>query len=103
MKLHLFIELGRQCHARAEYLKGKLAQVPGLELPYGAPTFNEFVVRRTKGDAAPMLAAMQAKGILAGVDLGRWDPALKDRFVVAVTERHTRGDLDRLVEALGAA
>ncbi len=98
-----FVELGRQCHARAEYLKGKLAQVPGLELPYSGPTFNEFVVRRTKGDAAPMLAAMQAKGILAGVDLGRWDPALKDRFVVAVTERHTRADLDRLVEALGAA
>src|SRR5213078_39112 len=38
-----FVELGRQSHARAEYLKGKLAQVPGLEIPYSAPTFNEFV------------------------------------------------------------
>lgn len=98
-----FIELGKQCLSRAEYLKGRLAQVPGLELPYSGPTFNEFVVRRKSGDAAPLIAAMQARGILPGVDLARFDPALKDRFVVAVTERHTRADLDRLVDALADA
>ena len=96
-----FVELGKQCHSRAEYLKGKIGKLPGFELPYSAPTFNEFVVRRTQGDAAPLLAALQARGVLAGVDLGRFDASLKDRFAVAVTERHTRADLDRLVEILG--
>ncbi len=95
-----FVELGKQCFSRAEYLKGRIAALEGYELPYAGPTFNEIVVRRKKGDAAPLLASLQAKGILAGVDLGRFFPQLKDRFAIAVTEQHTREDLDRLVDAL---
>ncbi|GAC1393597.1 MAG: hypothetical protein NVSMB47_01150 [Polyangiales bacterium] len=98
-----FVALGEQCHARAEYLKGKIAALPGFELPYSAPTFDEFVVRRKGGDAAPLLAAVQARGVLAGVDLGRFHADWSDRFVVAVTERHTREDLDRLVAVLADA
>ena len=98
-----FVELGKQCLSRAEYLKSKIAALPGLEIPFSTPTFDEFVVRRKKGDAAPLLAALHARGVLGGVDLGRFNAAWKDRFVVAVHEGHTKPDLDRLVSALAEA
>jgi glycine dehydrogenase subunit 1 len=43
---------------------------------------------------------LEHDGIVAGFDLGRVDARYKDRLLVAVTERHTRADLDRLVAAL---
>ena len=59
------------------------------------------MVRREEGKAAPLLAALAAKGVLAVVDLGRFFPERDHEFLVAVTERHDRAALDRLVEALG--
>ncbi|GAB5550094.1 MAG: aminomethyl-transferring glycine dehydrogenase subunit GcvPA [Sandaracinaceae bacterium] len=95
-----FEQVGRLCLSRAEYLKQKIDGLERFSVPGGAPTFNEFVVRREEGKAAPLLAALAAKGILAGVDLGRFYPERDQEFLVAVTERHDRASLDRLVEAL---
>ncbi len=94
--------LGRLCLSRAEYLKAKL-HAAGYVRAFASPTFNEFVVRCPGGrKSATVLAGLARQDILAGVDLGRWYPALDDCFMVAVTERHTRADLDRLVTALTA-
>jgi glycine dehydrogenase subunit 1 len=93
-------QLGALCLSKSEYLKAALVGA-GFELPFAAPTFNEFVVRRRGGGkAGPMLAALAAHKILGGVDLGRFYPELDDCFLVAVTERHSRAELDRFVEAL---
>ncbi len=95
--------LGRLCLSRAEYLKTAL-RAAGYETRFAAPTFNEFAVRCPGGrKAATVLAHAQSHGVLAGVDLGRWYPAMDDTFLVAVTERHGRADLDRLVAALSTA
>ena len=95
-----YTELGTLCLSKAEYLKTALRGA-GFELPHAAPTFNEFVVRRKGGGKAmPMLAALAAQKIHGGVDLGRWYPEMDDCFLVAVTERHTRADLDRFIDAL---
>ena len=103
-----FLEVGRSCLAKSEYLKKALIETGKFSLPYSAPTYNEFVVRRNEGAAAPLLAALAAKGILGGVALARWFPPAapgtghdKD-FLVAVTERHSREDLDRFVAALSS-
>lgn len=98
-----FEEVGRICLSSAEYLKGRIAALDGYELPHAAPTFNEFVVRRKEGAAAPLLAALAAQGVLAGVDLGTFDEARSHDFLVAVTELHDRAELDRLVDALASA
>jgi glycine dehydrogenase subunit 1 len=93
-------QLGRLCLAKSEYLKGALREA-GFEVPFASPTFNEFVVKRKGGGkTAPMLAALAAQKIFGGVDLGRWFPEMDDCFLVAVTERHTKADLYRFVEAL---
>ncbi len=95
-----YTQLGALCLSKSEYLKGALRGA-GFEILFSAPTFNEFVVRRKGGGkAAPMLAALAAQKIFGGVDLGRWFPEMDDCFLVAVTERHAKADLDRLVDAL---
>jgi glycine dehydrogenase subunit 1 len=97
-----FIEAGRQCLSRAEYLKGKIAGLPGYSLVYRTtPTFNEFAVRVRGGDATRVVDALEPHGFLAGFDMGRVDPAKRDHLLVAVTERISRDELDAFVAALG--
>ncbi|MGO8992278.1 MAG: aminomethyl-transferring glycine dehydrogenase subunit GcvPA [Polyangiaceae bacterium] len=99
-----FIEVAKQCLAKAEYLKKALVATGAWELPYSAPTFNEFVVRSKRGPVAPLVAKLASgapTGILAGIELARFDRARDRDLLVCVTERHSRADLDRLVSALG--
>lgn len=95
-----FVEAARQCLAKTEYLKAGIAKLQGYALAHDAPTFNEFAVRVRGGDASVVVRALADARILAGLDLGRVDATRKDQLLVAVTERHTRADLDRFVRAL---
>jgi glycine dehydrogenase subunit 1 len=95
-----FVEAARQCLAKAEYLKSKIAGLEGYALRYKAPTFNEVTVSVRGGDAGALVSALFAHDVVAGFALGRVDPARKGELLVAVTERHSRDDLDRLVAAL---
>ncbi|MDQ6894875.1 MAG: aminomethyl-transferring glycine dehydrogenase subunit GcvPA [Acidobacteriota bacterium] len=95
-------EVAEQSHAKAEYLKGQIAKLPGYRLPDSGHTFNEFVVAAPR-PAAPLLLALARGGILAGVPISRWDASRPAEFLVAVTEMNTRGEMDRLVSALGQA
>ncbi len=98
-----FIEVGTQCLAKARYLRSEILKLPGYAAGFGpAPFFNEFAVQVRGGDASKICRKLEAQGIIAGFDLGREDPAHKDRLLVAVTEKHRREDLDRLVRALAA-
>jgi glycine dehydrogenase subunit 1 len=97
-----FVEAARQCLAKAEYLKKAIAGLDGYALPYRAPTFNEFVVRVRGGDAKKVCDTLAAREIIPGFDLGRVSADRKGELLIAVTERHTRADLDRLVEALAS-
>jgi glycine dehydrogenase subunit 1 len=47
-----FDQAARLCLSSAEYLKTRLAALPGVSLPFSAPTFNEFVVRTPQAGAA---------------------------------------------------
>ena len=95
-----FDAAARICLSRAEHLKQALVATGKVTLPYAAPTFDEFVVRRTRGTAAELLTALEGEGILGGVDLGTFDPAWKSDLLIAVTEKRTPADLDRLVAAV---
>ena len=97
-----FRQAGDLCLRNSEYLKGRIRALANYSLPMSAPTFNEFVVRRGDGNAAPLLATLAASSnILAGIDLAPFGGAASD-FLVAVTEKHNRADLDRLVDVLAA-
>jgi glycine dehydrogenase subunit 1 len=92
-------EVALQCHAKAQYLKGEIARIPGFRIPYAAPTFNEFVVEAPE-DAAPLLSRLAARKILGGIALSRYRAADARRFLVAVTEMNVRAEMDQFVAAL---
>jgi glycine dehydrogenase subunit 1 len=92
-------ELGETCMALAAYAKERLVDA-GLELAFpDRPTFREFAVR-TGRNAREALAAARANGVNAGYPLGRDYAGLDDALLVAVTEKRTVEEIDRLVEAL---
>jgi glycine dehydrogenase subunit 1 len=98
---HGLRELGETCMALGAYAKERLTAA-GLELAFPEKaTFKEFAVRtgRNAGDA---LAQARARGIYAGYPLGRDYPGLDDTLLVAVTEKRTTEEIDRLVEALAS-
>ena len=98
-----FVEVGKQCLAKARYLRSEILKLPGYAAAFApAPFFNEFAVKVRGGDAQQVCQKLEAQGIIAGYDLGRADRAHQDRLLIAVTEKHRREDLDRLVRALSA-
>ena len=60
-------------------------------------------MRVSNGSAASIAGKLVDDGIIAGIALGRFDPAFSDILLIAVTETHTKADLDRLVAALAGA
>jgi glycine dehydrogenase subunit 1 len=99
-----FTEIAEVCLAKTRYLRERILKLPGFSARFGdAPFFNEFAVRVPHGDASKLCARLEQQGIIGGLDLGRVNPALKDALLVAVTEKHTRADLDRFVSALETA
>lgn len=99
-----FVAVAEQCLSKAHYLHGRILGLSGYAAGFAdAPFFNEFAVKVRGGSAAALCRKLEAEGIIAGFDLGRVSPAWKDRLLVAVTELHTKADLDRLVGALEKA
>lgn len=93
--------LGELCVRRAHYLADGMTALPGAAPMYGGPFFHEFALRLPM-PATEFRAAMRARGVDPGVDMGRFDPALGNCLLVAVTEMNTPVDLDRyLVAARG--
>ncbi|HEV8245293.1 MAG TPA: aminomethyl-transferring glycine dehydrogenase subunit GcvPA [Polyangiaceae bacterium] len=96
-----FVQVAEQCLAKAAYLRERILSLPGFAPGFeAAPLFNEFSVRVPGGSAARVCRELEQRGIIAGFDLGRSDPKLSDRLLVAVTELHRREELDRFVQAL---
>jgi len=96
-----FVAVAKRCLSKARYLESKVLGLPGYSLGFtAAPYFNELCIRVRGGSAARVCAALEADRIIGGLDLGRIDPKLSDRLLIAVTEKHRREDLDRLVDAL---
>jgi glycine dehydrogenase subunit 1 len=84
---------------RAHWLAAAVAQRPGYGLAWSGPFLSEFVIR-TSRPAEEMQAAMLQQGVLPGLPLGRFDPALRDALLVSVTELNDAASLNAYVDAL---
>lgn len=93
------LALARQNFENAHYAFERIRSIPGLEIPFQAPFFHEFVVKLSR-PFQEVEAHMLKKGILPGLDLSRFYPELKDHLLIAVTEVRTKDEIDALVEGL---
>jgi glycine dehydrogenase subunit 1 len=94
-------EVGETCMSLGRYAKERL-QEAGFELVFpDRTTFKEFAVRVGR-NGKDVVRAARARGVHPGYALGRDYAGLDDALLVAVTERRTPQDIDRLVEALTA-
>ncbi len=84
---------------KAHYAADQIAALPGYELAFDSPFFNEFSVRCPK-PAAEINDRMLGYDILGGYDLGQTDPELSNLLLVAVTEMISREEIDHFVQAL---
>jgi len=90
------VELGESCLRLSAYAKER------LDLPLAfpdRPTFKEFAVRVGR-PAREVIAACRAEGVHPGYAIGRDYEGLDDALLVAVTERRTPAEIDRLAEVL---
>jgi len=92
-------ELALQNLAKADYARGKLVEIDGVEGVFAAPSFNEFVVRLPM-PAGDVVDACAERGVIPGVPLGRFDEQRGNELLVCATEVHTRADIDKLAGAL---
>jgi glycine dehydrogenase subunit 1 len=86
------VELGELMLRRAHYAR----QALGLEQVNPGPVVREFAVRVPDLDA--LFERARSEGINPGYRLGRDYPEYEDGLLVAVTERRSREDIDRLAQ-----
>ncbi len=90
---------------KAHYAAEQLTKINGIELLFPQPFFKEFVIK-TKGRTVDILNKSREAGFDLGPVLSRL-PYLRseiegvdDALLVAVTEKRTRVEIDRLVDCL---
>ena len=88
------------CARKAHYARDLLVTTDRFEIITDRPFFKEFVVRDRHADVSNLLNQAARRGVLAGVPLGKWYEDMADCFLVAVTEKRTKADIDRWAETL---
>ncbi len=96
------VELGELLARRTAYARERLAALEGVELLHEAPVVREFAVR-VDAPVEAVLDRVAADGIAAGYPLAREYPEYADGLLVAITERRSRSDIDRLADSLARA
>jgi glycine dehydrogenase subunit 1 len=84
---------------RSRDLATAVSSVPGVDLKFDAPFFNEFVAD-VHQDSSVVLSALQERGILGGLALGRFYPELDTCILMTATELTKREDISALAAAL---
>jgi glycine dehydrogenase subunit 1 len=91
------VEIGELMLRRTAYARDAL----GLDPINPGPVVREFAVRVPDLDRA--VRAAREQGINPGYRLGRDYPEYEDGLLIAITERRTRADIDRLASVLSGA
>jgi glycine dehydrogenase subunit 1 len=99
-----FVELGELLLRRTHYARETLCALDGVAALHAQPVVREFAVR-LDADVAVVRARCAALGVNPGADLHALTGREQDRggLLVAITERRSRADIDRLVDVLGEA
>lgn len=90
-------------HQKARYAAHVLTQIPGVRLRFERSFFREFTLE-TPRPATEVLRMLSEHGFNAGPEISRFSGIPFDRqencFLVALTEKRTRSEIDDLAAAL---
>jgi glycine dehydrogenase subunit 1 len=84
---------------KAHYAAQEISALPGYELAFDAPFFNEFAIRCPR-PADEVNAHLLDYDILGGFPLGTVYPDMDNDLLIAVTEMNSREEIDLLVQTL---
>src|SRR4051794_9387833 len=93
------VELAELMLQRTAYAREQLQSLDGVSALHDQPVVREFALR-LDAPVEEVIKRCRADGVNPGYALGRDYPEYADGLLVAITERRTRADIDRLVEAL---
>jgi glycine dehydrogenase subunit 1 len=89
-------------YQKAHYAARQISALPGYEMCFETPFFNEFAVQ-CPISADEINAHLLEHDILGGLALGEITPEMKNCLLIAVTEMNSRQEIDRFVEVLAEA
>jgi glycine dehydrogenase subunit 1 len=96
------VELAELMIQRTAYARERLGLIDGVRELHSQPVVREFAVK-LDAPVERVVARCREQGVNPGYPLGREYPEFSDGLLVAITERRTRVDIDRLAEVLGQA
>ncbi|HEX3519984.1 MAG TPA: aminomethyl-transferring glycine dehydrogenase subunit GcvPA [Solirubrobacteraceae bacterium] len=98
------VELGELLLARTHYARETLSTIDGVAKLHEQPVIREFALR-LDADVPAVRRRCAAEGVNPGVDLQAITGRESDRggLLVAITEKRTRADIDRLARVLAQA
>jgi glycine dehydrogenase subunit 1 len=96
------VELAELLVKRTGYARERLQAVEGVSLVHSQPVVREFAIS-VDAPVDEVIDHCREAGVNPGYALGFDYPELANGLLVAITERRTRSDIDRLCEALADA
>lgn len=96
------VELGELLIQRTHYARTRLTALPGVVPLHTQSVVREFAVT-LDAPVDAVVARCAAEGVNPGLPLGESYPEHPNGLLVAITERRSRADIDRLAEVLGRA
>jgi len=93
-------EVAEACMANSYYVKSRINEIKGYEIPHEAPCFKEFTVRVKRGNVENLIGNMAQRGFIIGPSLGQFNPKWRDSFLISATEVRSREEMDSLLCAL---
>jgi glycine dehydrogenase subunit 1 len=83
--------------AKTQYALSELRKLSNVTILFEGSKFNEFVVQSTQS-LQRVAGCFDEAGIVPGLALGKYFPALSNCLLVSVTETKSKIDIDRLIQ-----
>jgi glycine dehydrogenase subunit 1 len=95
------VEAQQQSHDNTHYLASKLVETGAFDWAFDHPFFKD-VALRSNLDKDTIQQTATAAGFAGPLALENWDKSLEGQYLFSATEKRTKAEIDRFVDALGA-
>jgi len=93
------VDVGNLCVSKSHYLHNRIKELKGIKPLYNQEFFKEFVVETGKS-AREIVDKLLDDKIFAGVPLSLFNSNLPKHLLIAVTEKRSKEEIDKFVDAL---